>query len=173
MQNIAFCLERCAAVMGPYIPHVHRATQLCLTAVIVCCKYSDGSTFITVSTWSVLDRWNRLQGLPNAVPQLQEELRQARGERDALEMRLKLLLQTRRAAGDSSVAVEASAAAAQLQYTAGVHIHYLLASGSVHVLSRQDSGNLLQKILCYLWAIHPFLHKILTTLSWHSLRRLL
>ncbi|CAL5224241.1 g6893 [Coccomyxa viridis] len=58
------------------------------------------------------------QDVPGSVPQLQAELKRARGERDALEARLKLLLQTRRAAGDSTAAVEASAAAAQLQSTA-------------------------------------------------------
>ena len=51
------------------------------------------------------------------MPQLQEELQRTRGQRDSLETRLKLLLQTRRAAGDSSAAAEASAAAAQLQST--------------------------------------------------------
>ena len=51
--------------------------------------------------------------------QLQAELQRARSERNALESRLKLLLQTRRAAGDSSAAAEASSAAAQLQSTAG------------------------------------------------------
>ncbi|CAK0785388.1 hypothetical protein CVIRNUC_008596 [Coccomyxa viridis] len=59
------------------------------------------------------------QDLPSTVPRLQAELQRARGERDALETRLKLLLQARRAAGDSSAAVEASAAAAQLQSTPG------------------------------------------------------
>jgi hypothetical protein len=57
------------------------------------------------------------QDLPSSVPQLQAELQRTRGERDSLETRLKLLLQTRRAAGDSSAAAEASAAAAQLQST--------------------------------------------------------
>ena len=57
------------------------------------------------------------QDLPSSVPQLQAELQRTRGERDSLETRLKLLLQTRRAAGDSSAAAEASAMAAQLQST--------------------------------------------------------
>ena len=61
-----------------------------------------------------------MQDLPSTVPRLQAELQRARGERDALETRLKLLLQARRAAGDSSAAVEASAAAAQLQSTPGM-----------------------------------------------------
>ena len=60
-----------------------------------------------------------MQDLPSTVPRLQAELQRARGEKDALETRLKLLLQTRRAAGDSSAAVEASAAAAQLRSTPG------------------------------------------------------
>ena len=60
-----------------------------------------------------------MQDMPGSVPQLQAELKRARGERDALEARLKLLLQTRRAAGGSTAVVEASAAAAQLQSTAG------------------------------------------------------
>lgn len=60
-----------------------------------------------------------MQDMPGSVPQLQVELQRVRGERDALEARLKLLLKTRRAAGDSSAAAEASAAAAQLQSTAG------------------------------------------------------
>ena len=62
---------------------------------------------------------NSVQGKPISVSQLQAELERTRGERDALETRLKLLLQTRRAAGDSTVAAEASAAAAQLQSTRG------------------------------------------------------
>ena len=61
-----------------------------------------------------------MQNMPSTVPRLQAELQRARGERDALETRLKLLLQARRAAGDSSAAVEASAAAAQLQSTPGM-----------------------------------------------------
>jgi len=60
-----------------------------------------------------------VQDKPSSVSQLQAELERTRGERDALETRLKLLLQTRRAAGDSTVAAEASAAAAQLQSTRG------------------------------------------------------
>ena len=61
-----------------------------------------------------------MQDLPSTVPRLQAELQRTRGERDALETRLKLLLQTRRAAGDSSAAAKASAAAAQLQSTPGM-----------------------------------------------------
>lgn len=84
------------------------------------CSLAEQHLFIETGIWKIL-KWTRraVQDMPSSVPQLQAELQRARGERDALESRLKLLLQTRRAAGDSSAAAEASAAAAQLQSTAG------------------------------------------------------
>ena len=69
--------------------------------------------------WQVEMRSCIAQDMPSTVHQLQAELQRARGERDALETRLKLLLQRRGAAGDISATSAASSAPARLRPTAG------------------------------------------------------
>ena len=69
--------------------------------------------------WQVAMRICVAQDMPSTVNQLQAELQRARGERDALETRLKLLLQRRAAAGDISATSAASSAPARLRSTAG------------------------------------------------------